>query len=272
MIGFPRFFIVAFVSWHFLLCFDHSRRRSMFGVMKAQGFPTFYWQVSGVTNHYYNWNASCNWTSLNSNFGILPRWFVPFAINRYSMRNYSSFFLFSILVVYFRQSGLKMTASSDWLGGLFMSKSIEMINITKDFIQGDDVIHALKETNFTAEEGELIAIIGPSGSGKSTFLTILGGLQTPTTGQVLIDGKPFSKLNIKERSKVRFDKIGFILQAANLIPFLTINDQMYLHNRIQRNKPNHERLEELYTKLDIKKLQKKYPNELSGGETTGGHR
>jgi len=147
-----------------------------------------------------------------------------------------------------------------------MSKLIEMINITKDFIQGDDVIHALKETNFSAEEGELIAIIGPSGSGKSTFLTILGGLQTPTTGQVLIDGKPFSKLNIKERSKVRFDKIGFILQAANLIPFLTINDQMYLHDRIQRSKPNHERLNELYSKLDIKKLQKKYPNELSGGE------
>ena len=147
-----------------------------------------------------------------------------------------------------------------------MSKLIEMINITKDFIQGDEVIHALKETNFSAEEGELIAIIGPSGSGKSTFLTILGGLQTPTTGQVLIDGKPFSKLTIKERSKVRFDKIGFILQAANLIPFLSINDQMYLHDRIQRCKPNHERLSELYTKLDIKKLQKKFPNELSGGE------
>ncbi len=147
-----------------------------------------------------------------------------------------------------------------------MSKLIEMINITKDFIQGDEVIHALKETNFSAEEGELIAIIGPSGSGKSTFLTILGGLQTPTTGQVLIAGKPFSKLTIKERSKVRFDKIGFILQAANLIPFLSINDQMYLHDRIQRNKSNQERLNELYAKLDIKKLQKKYPSELSGGE------
>ena len=76
-----------------------------------------------------------------------------------------------------------------------MSKLIEMRNITKDFLQGDDVIHALKETNFTAYEGELIAIIGPSGSGKSTFLTILGGLQTPTTGEVLIDGKPFSRLS-----------------------------------------------------------------------------
>lgn len=146
-----------------------------------------------------------------------------------------------------------------------MRKLIEMINITKDFIQGDDVIHALKETNFSAEEGELVAVIGPSGSGKSTFLTILGGLQTPTTGQVLIDGKPFSKLTIKERSKVRFEKIGFILQAANLIPFLSINDQMYLHDRIKRKKINQERLEELYGRLDIKKLAKKYPNQLSGG-------
>ena len=147
-----------------------------------------------------------------------------------------------------------------------MRTLIEMKSITKDFLQGDEVVRALKETNFSAKEGELIAIIGPSGSGKSTFLTILGGLQTPTTGQVLIDGQPFSKLSLKERSKVRFEKIGFILQASNLIPFLTINDQMVLYNRIQGSKPNQERLEELYTKLDIKKLQKKYPSALSGGE------
>lgn len=147
-----------------------------------------------------------------------------------------------------------------------MRTLIEMKQITKDFLQGNDVVRALKETNFSAKEGELIAIIGPSGSGKSTFLTILGGLQTPTTGQVLIDGKPFSKLSLKERSKVRFEKIGFILQAANLIPFLTINDQLYLYNRIQGSKPNLDRIEELYTKLDIKKLQKKYPSALSGGE------
>ncbi len=147
-----------------------------------------------------------------------------------------------------------------------MRTLIEMKSITKDFLQGDEVVRALKETNFSAKEGELIAIIGPSGSGKSTFLTILGGLQTPTTGQVLINGQPFSKLSLKERSKVRFEKIGFILQASNLIPFLTINDQMMLYNRIQGSKPNHERLEELYTKLDIKKLQKKYPSALSGGE------
>lgn len=147
-----------------------------------------------------------------------------------------------------------------------MPKLIEMRNITKDFLQGDDVIHALKETNFTAYEGELIAIIGPSGSGKSTFLTILGGLQTPTTGEVLIDGKPFSRLSLKDRSNVRFNQIGFILQAANLIPFLRISDQMYLYNRIERSKANQTRLDELYTRLGIAKLAKKYPAELSGGE------
>ncbi len=147
-----------------------------------------------------------------------------------------------------------------------MNTLIEMKNITKDFLQGDEVVHALKETNFIAEEGDLIAIIGPSGSGKSTFLTIIGGLQTPTTGEVLVGGKPFSKLNAKDRSKVRFEKVGFILQSANLIPFLKITDQMYLYNRIQRTKPNDERLVGLFDKLGITKLKNKYPSQLSGGE------
>ncbi len=147
-----------------------------------------------------------------------------------------------------------------------MKKLIEMQGITKDFLQNDEVIHALKETNFYAEEGDLIAIIGPSGSGKSTFLTIIGGLQTPTTGKVLIGGEKFSQLNLKQRSKVRFEKVGFILQSSNLIPFLQITDQMYLYNKISQTKPNTKRLEMLADKLDIKKLFKKYPNELSGGE------
>lgn len=147
-----------------------------------------------------------------------------------------------------------------------MKTLIEMKNITKDFLQGDDVIHALKETNFEAKEGELVAIIGPSGSGKSTFLTILGGLQTPTTGKVLIAGEPFSQLNVKERSKVRFEKIGFILQASNLIPFLNVSDQMLLHDRISRRGRNNERLDELYDRLDIRKLSGKFPSALSGGE------
>ncbi|MFA5235591.1 MAG: ABC transporter ATP-binding protein [Bacilli bacterium] len=147
-----------------------------------------------------------------------------------------------------------------------MKKLIEMQGITKDFIQNDEIIHALKETNFVAEAGDLIAIIGPSGSGKSTFLTIIGGLQTPTTGQVLIGGEKFSQLSLKDRSQVRFEKVGFILQSSNLIPFLKISDQLFLHDKIKRTKGNQARYELLIDKLGIKKLVNKYPNELSGGE------
>ncbi len=147
-----------------------------------------------------------------------------------------------------------------------MKPLIEMIGVTKDFLQGDNIIRALKETNFTAYEGELIAIIGPSGSGKSTFLTILGGLQKPTTGRVLLNGRPFSELDVKEKSKIRLDNIGFILQASNLIPFLTIKEQMVLYNKITKTKVNQPWMNELFLKLDVEKLKNKYPNSLSGGE------
>lgn len=147
-----------------------------------------------------------------------------------------------------------------------MKKLIEMTGVTKDFLQADNVISALKETNFTAYEGELIGIVGPSGSGKSTFLTILGGLQKPTTGRVLLNGKPFSELDVKEKSKIRLENIGFILQASNLIPFLTIQEQMVLYNKITKSKVNQSWMDELFRKLDVEKLKNKYPNELSGGE------
>lgn len=143
---------------------------------------------------------------------------------------------------------------------------IEMQAVTKDFLQGDNVIKALKETNFTAYEGELIAIVGPSGSGKSTFLTILGGLQKPTTGKVILNGKPFSELPIKDKSKIRLENIGFILQASNLIPFLNVTEQMVLYNKIKKDKINRVWMTELFEKLDVEKLKNKYPNELSGGE------
>jgi putative ABC transport system ATP-binding protein len=147
-----------------------------------------------------------------------------------------------------------------------MAVLIEMHGVTKDFLQGDEILHALKETSFQANAGEFVAVIGPSGSGKSTFLTILGGLQSPTTGEVRIDGTPFSRMPSKQRSKIRFEKIGFILQAANLIPFLTIKDQLLLYNRIKRTPGDRKRMEELFARLDIAKLQNKFPSTLSGGE------
>lgn len=147
-----------------------------------------------------------------------------------------------------------------------MKSLIEMIDVTKDFLQGDNIIRALKKTNFIAYQGQLVGIIGPSGSGKSTFLTILGGLQKPTTGKVLLNGKPFSELGIKEKSKMRLENIGFILQTSNLIPFLTIQEQMILYNKITKSKVNQPWIDALFSKLDLERLKDKYPNELSGGE------
>ncbi|MCR1809424.1 ABC transporter ATP-binding protein [Haploplasma modicum] len=145
-------------------------------------------------------------------------------------------------------------------------KAIEMINVKKDYITSSETINALKQTNFSVNKGELVAVIGPSGSGKSTFLTILGGLQKPTTGEVLIEGLEFSNLDLKDNSKIRFDKLGFILQQSNLIPFLTVKEQLILHNKIKKKKVDNNLIDDLLNNLSITKLKNKYPKELSGGE------
>lgn len=145
-------------------------------------------------------------------------------------------------------------------------KLLELKNVSRTFLQGGETIHALQETNFSIMAGEFVAIIGPSGSGKSTFLTIAGGLQTPTSGSVIIDGTDITKMNAKKLSRIRFDSVGFILQASNLVPFLTVNQQLELRNHVAGTPVDKKLQKELFTKLDIAKLVKKYPGELSGGE------
>lgn len=143
--------------------------------------------------------------------------------------------------------------------------AIEVKNVTKTFKDGDATIEALKETNFSVEKGEFVAVIGPSGSGKSTFLTIIGGLQTPTEGEVRINNQAFSGKKEKERAKLRFDEIGFILQASNLVPFLTVKKQLELVDKVAKQKVNKKGLE-LLEQLEVDSLENKYPEELSGGE------
>ncbi len=144
---------------------------------------------------------------------------------------------------------------------------LEFINLTKSYQDGNKEIEALKETNFKIEEGQFIAIIGPSGSGKSTFLTLAGGLQTPSKGQIIINGKDYTNLSEKERSKLRFNDIGFVLQASNLVPFLTAKQQLELVDRI--NKQKRQKLQDqksLFKELGIDHLENKLPKDLSGGE------
>lgn len=143
--------------------------------------------------------------------------------------------------------------------------AIELKKVTKFFKDGDEMIEALKETDFSVKKGEFIAIIGPSGSGKSTLLTIAGGLQTPSDGEVLVNGQSFTGKKEKARAKLRFNEIGFILQASNLVPFLTVKKQLELVDKVMKQKAR-EKGSELLAQLGVDDLVDKYPDELSGGE------
>ena len=144
-------------------------------------------------------------------------------------------------------------------------KAIELKNVKKSFKDGDETIEAIKETNFSVDKGEFVAIIGPSGSGKSTLLTIAGGLQSPSSGELWINVRALNEKNEKARAKVRFEEIGFILQASNLVPFLTVKKQLQLVDKVNKAKENRAGLD-LLKRLGLEKLVDKYPEELSGGE------
>lgn len=147
-----------------------------------------------------------------------------------------------------------------------MKDILVMKNIVKTFGTGHTKVTALKEINFTVKQGEFVSIIGPSGSGKSTFLTISGGLQTATSGEILINGQTFSTLNEKKRADLRFKEIGFILQSSNLVPFLKVHEQFTLVKKVTKRKEDNTRLDSLLRSLDIYDLKEKYPHDLSGGE------
>lgn len=144
---------------------------------------------------------------------------------------------------------------------------IELKNVDKFYGKGDARVEALKGINFKADSGEVVLIMGPSGAGKSTFLTIAGSLQKPTNGQVIIDKQDITKFSSKKSNSLRLNKIGFVLQAYNLVPFLTVHDQFVLVDKVKKqNNLSKEDLDELFKDLGIEKLVKKYPNELSGGQ------
>lgn len=147
-----------------------------------------------------------------------------------------------------------------------MMAVLELKQVKKTFGSGHKQVEALKEINFSADKGELIAIIGPSGSGKSTFLTIVGGLLTPTSGAVIINNKNLSDISEKERSKIRLKEIGFVLQASNLVPFLTVANQLKLLDQVKKGNMTKSQLDDLYEDLEIGELRTKYPADLSGGE------
>lgn len=147
-----------------------------------------------------------------------------------------------------------------------MSEIIKFENVKKTFEDGSETIEAVKEVSFSINAGELVAIIGPSGSGKSTVLTLMGGLQSPTSGDIYFNGENIVTMDEKERNDLRFKKIGFILQASNLVSFLTLSEQFELVDKFDGKKHDKEKAEDIMKKLDIFERKSQYPGELSGGE------
>ncbi|WP_339230426.1 ABC transporter ATP-binding protein [Oceanobacillus sp. FSL K6-2867] len=143
--------------------------------------------------------------------------------------------------------------------------TIVMDNVSKVYQDGPKPFKALDSISLEVKEGEFLAIIGPSGSGKSTMLSIAGALLSPSSGTVLLDGENLADLSSKQITARRLEKIGFVFQAANLIPYLKVKDQLNVINKLakQKNKANEAAL---LRHFGLAHRAANYPNELSGGE------
>ena len=144
--------------------------------------------------------------------------------------------------------------------------AMRLERVSRDYRQGGETVHALRSTDFELRRGELVGVLGPSGSGKSTLLTIMGGLRTPSAGVVTIAGEPFSALPERRRADLRLRRIGFVLQASGLVPFLRLADQFALHDAAARTRADPRRRDRLLEALGIRRLSRAYPADLSGGE------
>lgn len=143
---------------------------------------------------------------------------------------------------------------------------LEVQSLSKTYGTGDIAVHALKAASFSVPKGEFVAVVGESGSGKSTLLNLLGALDTPTSGKVCIDGKDIFSMQDRELTVFRRRNIGFIFQSFNLIPELTVEQNIIFPVLLDYQKPNKKYLEELLTVLNLKERRNHLPSQLSGGQ------
>lgn len=145
-------------------------------------------------------------------------------------------------------------------------KILEVKNLSKTYGKGDTMVKAIDNVSFSVEQGEFVAIIGPSGSGKSTMLHILGGVDTPTSGQVIINNTDISTLNETALAIFRRRQIGLIYQFYNLIPILTVEENLTLPLLLDGRKPDKRITDSLIEKLGLSKRLTHLPSQLSGGQ------
>lgn len=143
---------------------------------------------------------------------------------------------------------------------------LEVQSISKTYGSGEAAVHALKNVSFSVPKGEYVAIVGESGSGKSTLLNMIGALDNPTSGKVLIEGKDIFAMKESKRTIFRRRNIGFIFQAFNLIPELTVEQNIIFPILLDYQKPNQKYLEELLEVLNLKERRNHLPGQLSGGQ------
>ena len=139
---------------------------------------------------------------------------------------------------------------------------IDVIDLKKNFHD----LEVLKGINFKVEKGDIVAVIGPSGSGKSTLLNMIGALDTPMSGKVMIDGKDIFSMNDRKLTVFRRRNIGFIFQAFNLVPELTVEQNIIFPVLLDYQKPDKKYLEELLTVLNLQERRNHLPSQLSGGQ------
>ena len=143
---------------------------------------------------------------------------------------------------------------------------LEVKEISKTYGSGEAAVEALKNVSFSVEKGEFVAIVGESGSGKSTLLNMIGALDVPTSGKVIIDGKDIMSMKDNAATIFRRRNIGFIFQAFNLIPELTVEQNMVFPLLLDYQKPDQKYLDELLKVLNLENRRKHLPSQLSGGQ------
>jgi putative ABC transport system ATP-binding protein len=147
--------------------------------------------------------------------------------------------------------------------------ALQLNNISKAYKDGNSYIEILSNLNLTVEKGEFVAIVGPSGSGKSTLLSIAGMLLSPDNGGIILGNEDYSQSNQKARTLARRNKIGFIFQNHQLLPYLKIKEQLKLvadYSDYESREQKTESINELLQDLGMREQMNKYPNQLSGGE------
>ena len=144
-----------------------------------------------------------------------------------------------------------------------MKKIVELKNVSKTYNTGDTEFKALDNIDLSINKGEFVVILGPSGAGKSTLLNLIGGMDTPTSGSIKIDGEEISKYNENQLSEYRAENIGFIFQFYNILPTLTVLENVELIKDVVRN--GNDSIEAIKA-VGLEKHINKFPNQLSGGE------